>query len=226
MIVAGHKVDDMKSLYKVGSVFAAILATALLAPAGTADAAGRSKTYLINGLASAVPFIGYGFVNLKEKIPGAELYSYMSPVEGSAIVQPKIMADIRKAFKADPGVEINLIGISYGANLITRMAQQLNKEGIPVSYLGVLDGLPLVAVTPNVRRVDNFICNMPGCLRDDVELTRGNNLTISHEFKYATSHIALGGNEKVHQRILHQITSYPLNIANPTLDMAYTASTE
>ncbi|MCG6858196.1 MAG: hypothetical protein LJE67_09020 [Salaquimonas sp.] len=206
---------------------AAAMVAAMWASVANAQPASyvQSKTYLINGLASAVPFIGYGFTNLQKKIPGAELYSYISPVEGSMVIEPKIMADIRRQYRANPDIEINLIGISYGANLITRMVQQLDKEGIPVSYLGVLDGLPLAKVTPNVRRVDNFICNFPGCLRDKVRLTRGNDNTIQANFNYNTSHIALGNNEEVHTRILHQIASYPLNVAGD-LDYAYTASTQ
>ena len=207
---------------------AAAMAAAVWASASGAQAAGyvQSKTYLINGLASAVPFIGYGFTNLQKKIPGAELYSYISPVEGSGVIQPKIMADIRRLHKANPDIEINLIGISYGANMITWMVKELDREGIQVSYLGVLDGLPLGEVYPNVRRVDNFICNMPGCLRDKIRLTRGNNVTIKNHFAYNTSHIALGNNEEVHTRILHQIQTLPLNVAGPSLDYAYTASTQ
>ncbi len=184
----------------------------------------ESKTYLINGLASAVPFIGYGFANLQKKIPGAELYSYLSPVEGSTLIQPKILADIRKAWKRNPAVEINLIGISYGANLITRMGAQLQAEGIQISYMGVIDGLPLGNVTPNVRRVDNFTCRMPGCLRDKVRLTKGNSITITNAFDFPATHIAMGDHKEVHQRILHQITTVPFNIAGPSLDLAYTAS--
>lgn len=184
----------------------------------------EQKTYLINGLASAVPFIGYGFANLQKKIPGAELYSYLSPIEGSTLIQPKIMADIRKAWKRNRSVEINLIGISYGANLITRMGAQLEAEGIQISYMGVVDGLPLGTVTPNVRRVDNFTCRLPGCLRDKVRLTKGNSITIANAFDYTTTHIAMGDNSDVHQRILYQITSVPLNIAEPQLDLSYTAS--
>lgn len=213
------------SVRTVISALAAMLMAAAILPA-RAQVPVESKTYLINGLASAVPFIGYGFANLQDKIPGSELYSYISPVEGSTVIQAKIMSDIRQAFRRNPNVEINLIGISYGANLITRMAGQLDKEGIPVSYLGVLDGLPLAPVTPNVRRVDNFTCTIPGCLRDKVRLTRGNGVTIHHAFKYNSTHIALGDNDQVHQRILHQISTYPLNVANPTLDYAYTASTQ
>jgi hypothetical protein len=185
----------------------------------------EQKTYLINGLASAVPFIGYGFSNLQKKIPGSELYSYISPIEGSTIIQPRIMSDIRKAWKRNPAVEINLIGISYGANLITRMGAQLEDEGIQVSYMGVIDGLPLGNVTPNVRRVDNFTCRLPGCLRDKVRLTKGNSITIANAFDFTTTHIAMGDNPEVHQRILHQITTVPMNIAEPMLDLGYTAST-
>lgn len=209
----------------LGALATIVLLAASQMPA-RAQGAVESKTYLINGLVSAVPFIGYGFANLQKKIPGAELYSYMSPVEGSAVVQTKILADIRKAYRRNPNVEINLIGISYGANLITRMAATLEKEGIAISYLGVVDGLPLASVTPNVRRVDNFYCTVPGCLADKIRLTRDNDVTIRHAFKYNTTHIALGDNEEMHRRILHQISTYPLNVAGPSLDYAYTASTE
>jgi hypothetical protein len=208
-------------------IFAIVLGAVIAVGGGmrTADAT-ETKTYLINGLASAVPFIGYGFANLQKKIPDAELFSYISPVEGSAIVQPKIMSEIRQAYKRNPEVEINLIGISYGANLITRMAAQLEREGIEVSYMGLLDGLPLAPVTKNVRRVDNFICTSVGCLRDKVRLARGNDLTIHNFFKYNSTHIALGNNEDIHSRIVHQITTTPLNIVTTGLDLSYTASTE
>lgn len=186
----------------------------------------EQRTYLINGLASAVPFIGYGFTNLQKKIPGAQLYSYISPVEGAAVIQPKILADIRAAHRRNPNVEINLIGISFGANLITRMGAALQRDGIQISYMGLLDGLPLADVTSNVRRVDNFICNLPGCLRDKVKLTRGNDLTIHNHFAYTTTHIALGNNDEIHTRILHQITTTPFNITSPGYGLAYTAPIE
>lgn len=210
------------------ALIAAAMAAMFLATAGNSTAGAQAieqKTYLINGLASAIPFIGYGFTNLQKKIPGAELYSYVSPVEGSAIIEPKILSEIRSAWRRNPNVEINLIGISYGANLITRMAGILKKEGIAISYLGVVDGLPLAPVPSNVRRVDNFTCSAIGCLRDKVRLVKGNDVTIANAFNYATTHIAMGDRPEVHQRILHQITTVPLNIAGPELDLGYTAST-
>ena len=214
-----------KSRVSLLSAMGLVLAIAAAGNPVTARAV-EQKTYLINGLASAIPFIGYGFSNLQKKIPGAVLYSYLSPVEGSTIIQPKILNDIRKAVKRNPDVEINLIGISYGANLITRMGADLADEGIKISYMGVIDGLPLGNVTSNVRRVDNFTCRLPGCLRDRVRLTKGNNITIANAFDYTATHIDMGNHPEVHQRILHQITTVPLNIAEPSLDMAFTASTQ
>ena len=209
-----------------GKIAIGVLALALggLPLSAKAQQAPELRTFLINGLASAIPFIGYGFTNLQKKIPGAELYSYISPVEGAAIIQPKILGEIRDAWRRNPNVEINLIGISFGANLITRMAGQLQRDGIIVNYMGVVDGLPLAAVTPNVRRVDNFICNFPGCLRDRVRLTSDNNSTIQQFFSFNTTHINLGNNEEMHQRILHQIATYPMNVATASVDYRRTAS--
>ena len=116
----------------------------------------QSKTYLINGLASAIPFIGYGMANLKKRIGGASLYSYVSPIEGTAFIQPKIIREIRSLHRADRDIQINLIGISYGASMVTAISAILSKNSIPVNYLGVIDGSPLTKIHPNVRRVDNF----------------------------------------------------------------------
>jgi len=190
------------------------LAILLFAP-GLVHAApsGNSLTILINGFASAVPFVGYGFHNLKEKIPGAQLYSYIGAVEGWTFIAPKVLKDVRAAYRNDPNVEINLIGVSFGANLLTRIVAKLDKDGIPVSYLGIIDGLPLTPITPNVRRVDNFTCSSVGCLRDNTELTKGNVVTISNAFDYKTSHIELPNNDEVQRRILYQISTFPLNFA-------------
>jgi hypothetical protein len=190
------------------------LAVLLLAP-GMAHAvpSGNSLTILINGFASAVPFVGYGFQNLKEKIPGAQLYSYIGAVEGWTYIAPKVLNDVRTAYRNNPDIEINLIGVSFGANLLTRIVAKLDKDGIPVSYLGIIDGLPLTPITPNVRRVDNFTCSVVGCLRDNTELTKGNVITISNAFDYKTSHIELPNNHEVQRRILHQISTFPLNFA-------------
>jgi hypothetical protein len=199
----------------MGTLQQILVGLVILTSAGSACAqsVGKSQTILINGFASAVPFIGYGMKNLQAQIPGSQLYSYVGPVEGWTVIAPKVIGDVRKAYRENPATEINLNGVSFGANLLTRIVAVLDKDGIPISYLGIVDGLPLTPITPNVRRVDNFTCTAIGCLRDKIELTAGNDLTIHSAFKYDTTHIELPNKAEVQQRILRQITSYPLDVA-------------
>ena len=190
---------------------------------------GEHRTYLVNGLASVMPFVGYGFNNLKQKLRHAKLYSYATPVEGSIVVLPSVLSDIRREYRANPGVKINLIGISYGGNIVTSLASQLAKDGIPVNYLGVLDGPMLAPVPANVHRVDNFVCRYVGCIGQKVRLAKGNNTTLRTEFTFASTHIGLGDNSEVHRRIVRQLTEIPLLIAGrpiETIDMMATASVQ
>jgi len=184
------------------------------------------KTYLVNGLASIMPFVGYGFENLRQKLGDAKHYSYATPVEGRIAIQPAVLADIKREYAKDPAVQINLVGISYGANIVTSLASQLNSAGIPVNYLGVLDGPVLTPVTPNVHRVDNFVCRLPGCMGQLVRLEKGNNITLHTEFKYASSHIGLGDYKKVHDRIIGQLTAFPMLIAGQPIDTMTTGSVQ
>lgn len=163
------------------------------------------KTYLLNGLASAVPFIGYGFTNLSKKIPGSRLFSYATPLEGSTVIRSSIMRDIEVAHAIDPNVEINLIGISYGVNVATSIASELDRKGIAVHYLGTVDGPMPSKVKPNVQTADNFVCTNLDCIGAPLRLKRGNNTTQLSSFKIRSSHIPLGNDENVHNRILQQI---------------------
>ena len=165
------------------------------------------KTYLINGLASAVPFIGYGFTNLSKKIEGGRLFSYITPVEGSWQAAPAVMKDILAAYARNPNVEINLIGISYGANLVSRIAIKLNRKHIPVHYLGTIEGTHLKRIPPNVRTADNFTCTHLDCTRARARLARGNQITQLRSYKIKSSHIPLGNNPQMHNRVLRQIAT-------------------
>lgn len=168
----------------------------------------ESKTYLVNGLVSAVPFIGYGLTNLKKKMDGARLLSYVSPIEGSAVIQPAILRQVREAYRRNPSVQINLIGISYGANLVTAIAARLARDGIPVNYLGVIDGRLLTKVHANVRKVDNFTCSFIDCIGERVRLAAGNRTTEKVEFRFRSPHIALGNNGDMHNRVIQQSNPY------------------
>ncbi len=184
----------------------------------------NQQTYLVNGLASVMPFVGYGFENLKGKLSRAKNYDYVTPVEGRMVIQPMVLSEIKRQHAKDPSVLINLVGISYGANIVTNLAGQLNKAGIPVNYLAVLDGPMPARITPNVHRVDNFVCRQVGCIGQKVRLTRGNKTTLHTEFKMRSTHIALADNRKVHNRIIGQLTAYPMLIAGNPIDTMTTGS--
>jgi hypothetical protein len=166
---------------------------------------GPSKTWLINGLLSAVPFIGYGFRNLSKKMPEAKLYSYMGVVEGPAVIGPTIIKEAEAAYRADPTTSINLIGISLGADLITVIADKLADKGVPVNYLGIVDGTHLQPIRSNVRKADNLTCSNLDCTRAKVKLARGNTATHLETRVYASSHIPLGNNEELHSRVMAQV---------------------
>lgn len=165
------------------------------------------KTYLINGLLSAVPFIGYGFRNLHKKMPEAQIHSYISPVESNAVIMPQVLREIEAAYKVDPNVSVNLIGISLGADFITVVAERLNKKNIPVNYLGIVDGTSLRPIPANVRKADNLTCTLLDCTKAKARLARGNNSTIFTEKKFRSSHIPLGNNDELHARVIAQSRS-------------------
>ncbi|MCF6321391.1 MAG: hypothetical protein L3J32_06435 [Rhizobiaceae bacterium] len=191
---------------------AGIISLAAIAPANSQGAyqpsGVQSKTYLINGLASAIPFIGFGMANLKKKIPGARLFSYVSPIEGTTVIQPLITREIRKLYKQNPNILINLIGISYGASMVTSISASLARDNIPVNYLGVVDGRPLTKIYPNVRRVDNFTCTFIDCIGARLRMASGNQSTQKVAFKFRSTHIALGNNTDLHTRVIQQISAY------------------
>ena len=133
-------------------------------------ASAMARTYIVNGLVSAVPFIGYGMNNLGKKIPGAKVFSYITSVEGNSIIKPNIIEDIESRYKRNPSEPINLIGISYGAKMITEIASTLARKNIPVNYLGIIEGGTMRPIKANVRKVDNFICT-GGRLRQEIRPT-------------------------------------------------------
>ncbi len=179
-----------------------MVALAALLAANSADA----KTYLINGIASAVPFIGFGMNNLGKKVSGDKrVYSFMTPVEGVAVIRPSIIKEIEQRYRRDPTEPINLIGISYGADMITTIARSLSSKGIPVHYLGVIDGTRLAPIEPNVFRVDNFTCTFIDCTRAKIRLAPGNQISVVNEFSIKSAHIPLSDNKFLHKRVLQQL---------------------
>ncbi len=172
---------------------------------GPAPKPSIKKTYLINGLASSVESIGYGFTNLSKKIPNSKLHNYASFVESSTVIRSRVTRELRAAYKANPDIEINLIGISFGANIVTWIAQDLNRKDITINYLATLEGPAMARIYDNVRLADNFSCTGLNCFRTTSKLAWGNKKTDFSKFKIKADHIALANHPAVHNRVLSQI---------------------
>ena len=127
-----------------------------------------SKTYLINGLASNVGAIGYGFTNLQKKIPGSVLHSYASPLESSTIIRSQVIKELKAAYRSNPNLDINLIGISYGANIVTQIAANLGRSGIAVNYLATLEGPAMSRIGPKCPCCRQFQLYSPDLFPHDL----------------------------------------------------------
>jgi hypothetical protein len=158
----------------------------------SAPTAASAETYLVNGILSATP-IGYGFKNLKQKLPSARLFNNLFGGEGS--IRRTILADIRTRHAANPEEEFTLAGISSGADVVLQVARELSGDGIEIHYLAIVESSG-GTLPPNVVSADNFICAHTGPLCTRAIVAGANTIVID------TSHIDLGNNPAVHNRII------------------------
>lgn len=169
-----------------------------------ADAhAAAKKVYLVNGLLSRV--FGYGLTNLSKKIPYARHFKFTGSVTQSTI--NGIIKDATNAYKSNPSVQISLIGISQGANAVTKIASALNRKGVNVHYLGIIEGGTMSAIPSNVKKADNFICTNSNCSKTPIRRGSGNSVTRMKTFNLNTGHIDSGNHPTVHRRVISQINS-------------------
>ena len=115
--------------------------------------------------------------------------------------------EVEAAYRADPNIAVNLIGISLGADLITVIATRLDEKNIPVNYLGIVDGTSLKPIPDNVRKADNLTCSNLDCTRAKARLAPGNNSTVLETKIYRSSHIPLGNHDGLHARVIAQSNS-------------------
>ncbi len=178
-----------------------VLAVVLSMMVSDAAYAGPKKVYLVNGLLSKL--LGYGLTNLSKKMPYARHFKFAGGVTQGAI--NGIIADAERAYKKDPTVRISLVGISQGANAITKIAAELHKRGVQVHYLGVIEGGSLSPINSNVRKVDNFICTNANCSRTPLKIASGNNVTQTRVFNLDTGHVDSGNHPTMHNRVMQQV---------------------
>lgn len=194
-MIAADPTDPVTSLLRTAisrtgrRAATAALGLALMVP--LADAA-SAKTYLVNGILSATP-IGYGFKNLKKKLPGATLFNNLFGSEGT--IRREIVADIRKRHAANPDEAFSLAGISSGADVIIQVARDVAKDGIRIFYLGIVESSG-GALPGNVDHADNFICAKSGPLCTRAIVNGANTITVD------TGHIDMGNSPVVHSRVI------------------------
>ena len=138
--------------------------------------------------------IGYGFKNLKKKIPRASLFLMVTGIEAGSI-RKTIADDIRKRHAANPGEGFTLAGISKGADVILAVARDVAKDGIPIFYLGIVEGSG-GTLPANVQNADNFICAKGGGLCTQRIVSGANTVRVN------TGHIDMGDSAVVHNRVI------------------------
>lgn len=180
-----------------------LVLVATLSVCTASNAAGR-KVYLVNGIASTI--LGYGLTNLEKKIPYARHFKYTTTAATGAIKRG-IVNDAIKAYNADRSVQISLIGISYGARMVTEIASTLYSKGIPVHYLAVIEGKNLSTIKGNVTKADNVTCTGGTCSRNRARLAAGNSRTRLGDLVVHTGHVASSNSPRVHSRVIAQINS-------------------
>jgi len=168
-------------------------------------------SYFINGLGSAIPEIGKGLDSLSSKI-GGKYFAYITPIEGTLPITVAVISDVQAKLKHNPDAKFNIIGTSYGGNIATIIASQLNQIGANVNYLAVIDAPAPLAIPKNVHRVDNFVCRRIGCIGQKLRLEKGNDLTWIEQFKLDSNHIELSSNDFVQNRVIGQLTELPMDL--------------
>jgi len=163
--------------------------------------AAPKKIYLVNGLLSRV--LGYGLTNLSKKIPSARHFKFAGGVTQAAI--NGIIADATRAYKADSSTRISLVGISQGGSAVATIAKALNRNGVKVHYLAIIEASSNISVPSNVRKADNFICSGTSCLRNSVGRASGNSVTQVKTFTLDTGHVDSGNHPTMHNRVRAQV---------------------
>ena len=184
--------------------FLRILLFAFLSLAVTVNAhAAQRKIYLVNGFLSAA--LGYGLRNLSKKISGERYFEFVGGIPAST--KNGIISDAARAYKKDPGTKIALVGISAGANAVTQIAAELGRLGVPVHYLGAIEGGSMTPIRSNVRLVDSFVCNGGTCSSNLAPRAAGNSQTRFRVIKLRSSHIGSADDPALHSRVISQINA-------------------
>ena len=186
--MAASRISAFLNSARKGLIAATITVAALAFPFEAS-----AKTYLVNGILSATA-IGYGFKNLKAKIPNASLFLMVTGLEAGGI-RKSIVEDIRKRHAANPAEQFTLAGISKGADVVIGVARDVAAQGIPIRYIAIVESSG-GSLPGNVQRADNFVCAKKGGLCTQRPVGGANTIPID------TGHIDMGDHPRVHNSVI------------------------
>ena len=175
------------------------------------------NAYLLRGF---LGIFSYGIDNLTKEInaQGVRAHVYQDDQ------WHELAQNLRKAYINKPNHEpLILIGHSYGADDVLRVASELQKDKIRVDLLVTLDPVTPPAVPVNVRRVVNIY--RPNGVWDKMPWLRGIPLTEYQQqytrldnfnlhgnrsdlFEEGTDHFNIEKKPKIHAEILKQVLQY------------------
>jgi pimeloyl-ACP methyl ester carboxylesterase len=209
MPTSNIKAETRRNRCSVGlSIFALILLASTLAGCARLApgqfAANAPEVYLVRGY---LDWYSTGIDQLTTELK--------SDGQSAAAFREEQWADVADHLSAHPQQPLMLIGFSYGADDVIRIARRLNDVHQPVELLITIDPVTPADIPPNVKRCVNFY--QPNGFWDlfpwlrGVPVSKGENINIRARpdlIEPNTSHATIAGNEKVHTAI-RQLVNKP-----------------
>jgi len=173
------------------------LVTALACLAGTSVVASATEAYLFTGW---LHVYSRGLRTIADQLPAA---ARVVGYEDANEIAGDIVARYRRGAVDGP---IVLVGHSLGGNAVTRMANTLAANHVPVAYLGVLDAVEPYPIPDNVAVVDNFMSSCGWFSGRRLDLTHGFRGADSLFLRARTCHEGLDDDPAIQERIISMVT--------------------
>ena len=139
----------------VALTMAAVLGLSNLINASPVSAREAGSVYLLRG---GFNLFSFGLDVLSDKLRAQGISSTVAYYRG----WPDLVTEIAERYRASRHAPVVLIGHSFGANAVLKMAASLNELGVPVELIVTFDPLEDIKVTRNVRQVINFFVGSTG----------------------------------------------------------------
>lgn len=184
----------------------------------TSDAPRAGNVYMVRGL---IGVFSTGVDTLCQRLDEAGVNAHVFQDDQNYSLSKSLIE--RYAGKTDSREPLVLVGHSYGADSVVRIARRLDEHDIPIDLLITLDATTPPSVPKNVRRCVNYFQSQP---TDVIPLFRGIplkpdkdaagkvdlvNMDLRKDRKdlleSGTNHINIDKNTKVHQDVVKQVAA-------------------